>query len=81
MTDTTSRTHQTSVTTGARAYGGSAHGHRWTVPSAAPPDQVVLGDSTCYRLVHAPDTHRPALDHLGNYLYMPVRHGFAPGRP
>jgi hypothetical protein len=81
VTQTTSRSRQTSVTAGARAYGGPAHGHRWAVPAADPPDRVVLGAATCYRLVHGPRTHLPARDHLGNYLYMPVRHGFAPGRP
>ena len=91
MADTSVLIHDSLLTAGARAYGGPAHGRRWTVPNAAaPPDTVVLeneaasggeGMITPYVLVHHPRSHRPARDHLGNYLYMPVRYGFAPKLP
>jgi hypothetical protein len=91
MADTSVLIHDSLLTSGARAYGGPAHGRWWALPSAAaPPDKVVLGDeaslddegtATAYVLVHHPRSHRPARDHLGNYLYMPVRYGFAPKLP
>ena len=89
MADTSVLIHDSLLTAGARAYGGPAHGRWWAVPSAAaPPDTVVLEDdaapgdaATPYVLVHHPRSHRPARDHLGNYLYMPVRYGFAPKLP
>lgn len=64
----------------ARAYCGPAHGQSWPpVPTAGPPPMVELsagGRRVRYRLVHHPRTRAPATDHLGNYLYMPVRYGF-----
>lgn len=63
-----------------RAYCGPAHGHSWIVDDAeTPPRTVDLGEGrhrVRYRLVHHPRTHRPARDQMGNYVYMPVRHGF-----
>jgi hypothetical protein len=60
----------------ARAYCGPAHGHSWDL-RGAPPRLVSLrvgGDVWSYRLVHNPDTGRPALDHMDNYLYVPGRY-------
>ncbi len=60
----------------ARAYCGPAHGQSWDL-SGAPPRLVSLrvGDDVwSYRLVHNPDTGRPALDHMDNYLYVPGRY-------
>ena len=59
----------------ARAYGGAAHGAQWTVDPVDPPAWVELpiGSSSClYRLVRHPPTGRPARDHLGNLLYVPL---------
>jgi hypothetical protein len=58
-----------------RAYGGPAHGYGWRLEDdVAPPSTVRLAtdQSVTYRLIHDPRTHQPALDHRGNYLYMPV---------
>jgi hypothetical protein len=58
-----------------RAYGGPAHGYGWRLEDdVAPPSTVrlVTDQSVTYRLIHDPLTHQPALDHRGNYLYMPV---------
>lgn len=61
----------------ARAYCGPAHGRTWLrAGPEAWPACVVLGSPAGpqeYRLVHDPRSHRPARDHLGNTLYMPVR--------
>lgn len=59
-----------------RAYCGPAHGHRWALHARVPPQSVELGDDRTrvrYQLVHHPRTRKPARDHLGNYLYMPLR--------
>jgi hypothetical protein len=58
-----------------RAYGGPAHGYGWGLEDViAPPPTVrlVAGLSVTYRLIHHPRSHQPALDHRGDYLYMPV---------
>lgn len=63
------------VTPEARAYGGSAHGQQWPVRGHEPPAWVELpvGASSCfYRVARQPRTGRPARDHLGNYLYVPI---------
>jgi hypothetical protein len=60
---------------GCRAYGGPAHGCFWVIGAgAAPPAAVDVGGESdvVYRLIGHPNTGAPALDHLGNYLYMPV---------
>lgn len=60
---------------GCRAYGGPAHGRCWMVATdTAPPLAVYLGPDSdvVYRLIGRPGTRAPALDHLGNYLYMPL---------
>jgi hypothetical protein len=60
----------------AKAYCGPAHGLTWQRqgPTSWPP-RIVLASRAGpqeYRLVHDPRAHRPARDHLGNTLYMPV---------
>ncbi|TCM42753.1 hypothetical protein EV648_110294 [Kribbella sp. VKM Ac-2568] len=60
---------------GCRAYGGPAHGCFWVIGAgAAPPAAVDVGgeSNVVYRLIGHPRTGAPAMDHLGNYLYMPV---------
>lgn len=61
----------------ARAYCGSAHGRSWDLDPQAPPParvRVRLGTQVLhYRLVRDPRRNRPARDHLGHYLYMPLR--------
>jgi len=61
----------------ARAYCGPAHGRSWPLVSQGPPPRLVdveLGDEVVrYRLVHHPRTRRPVRDHLGTFVYMPVR--------
>lgn len=61
----------------AKAYCGAAHGACWSLDEAQEvPPLVTLNvgdDRLAYRLVHHPRTHRPVRDHLGNYLYLPVR--------
>lgn len=71
MTVASQRTH---VVHTCRAYGGPAHGFIWAAEAdAPPPDAVDIDDSNLvYRLIRRPGTGTPALDHLGNYLYMPV---------
>ena len=62
-------------TAAARAYCGPAHGQQWPVGQEGPPAWVELpgGSSPClYRLVRHPRTGRPARDHRGNYLYVPI---------
>lgn len=61
----------------AKAYCGPAHGHAWSLEDPAScPDRVVL---TCgsgqhdYQLVRDPRARRPARDHLGSVVYMPLR--------
>jgi hypothetical protein len=59
----------------ARAYCGPAHGMQWTVAGQEPPAWVELPwgtSSVLYRLVRRPRSHRPARDHLGYYLYVPL---------
>jgi hypothetical protein len=68
-------TAQVATMHGCRAYGGPAHGCFWVIGAgAAPPAAVdVEGESNVvYRLIGHPRSGAPALDHLGNYLYMPV---------
>ena len=64
----------------ARAYCGPAHGHTWLLESGSPwPRRITLVSQDGphgYRLIHDLRAHRPARDHLGNTLYMPV----IPGR-
>ena len=62
-------------TAAARAYCGPAHGQEWPIGPEGPPAWVELpcGRSSCvYRLVRHPRTGRPARDHRGNYLYVPI---------
>ena len=62
-------------TAAARAYCGPAHGQQWPIGPEGPPAWVELpgGSSSCpYRLVRHPRTGRPARDHRGNYLYVPI---------
>jgi hypothetical protein len=75
-------------TAAARAYCGPAHGQQWPIGREGPPARVELpgGSSMCpYRLVRHPRTGRPARDHRGNYLYVPIVVDGAPddraGRP
>lgn len=59
----------------ARAYCGPAHGQEWTVSAGEPAAWVELptGASSClYRLVRDGRTRRPARDHLGFLLYVPI---------
>jgi len=60
----------------ARAYGGSAHRLCWFVLAEQDaPSEIDLGldgQAELYRLVHHPRTGRPARDHLGNLVYMPL---------
>lgn len=68
----------------ARACCGPAHGRTWLrEDTAAWPTRVVLASRAGpqeYRLVLARRTHRPARDHLGTTLYVPVsRIGDRPG--
>lgn len=60
----------------ARAYCGPAHGHAWPVDVQGPLLSVVwLGDPTDptpYRLIMSRRPGRPARDHLGNYVYLPM---------
>lgn len=62
----------------ARAYSGAAHRLCWFLPSEeeAPlaVDLGTDGPTQRYRLVHHPRTRRPARDHLGNLVYMPIHH-------
>jgi hypothetical protein len=57
----------------ARADCGPAHGRSWTLNrDTTPPETVeltVCGQQFHYRLVHSPQTRRPARDHLSNYLW------------
>lgn len=62
----------------ARAHCGPAHGHPWTVdPDAGPAPVAVLPTrdeaTSPYRLIAHPRSLRPACDHQGRYLYLPVR--------
>lgn len=63
----------------ARAYCGPAHGHTWLLEGGSSwPPRIMLGSRDGpheYRLVHDLRSHRPARDHLGNTLYMPVLPG------
>jgi hypothetical protein len=48
---------------------------QWTVTEAEPPACVELPcgtSSVLYRLVRRPHSNRPARDHLGYYVYVPV---------
>ena len=60
----------------ARAYCGPAHGHTWLLESGSswPPRIMLVSQDGPheYRLIHDLRAHRPARDHLGNTLYMPV---------
>lgn len=63
----------------AQAYCGPAHGQLWLVdpqdgPSADMRFSVDDGEPVCYQLILDPLTRRPARDHQGRYLYMPVRY-------
>ncbi len=62
-----------------RAYGGPAHGQMRAIPvGSAPPAAMDFGTGdVVYRLIGRPGSGEPALDHLGNYLYMPVLPGAA----
>ncbi len=66
----------------AKAYCGPAHGQSWVIDDVhSLPEQLDLefdGAVHVYRLVHDPRAGRPARDHSGNYLYMPVSYGGAP---
>lgn len=67
--------HHRPATREAQAYCGAAHGQQWPVTEATPPAWVELptGATTAlYRLVRNPRTARPARDHLGRYLYVPM---------
>jgi len=70
------------ITRYAKAYCGPAHGQSWSFDAEQPPpERVDLGAADevhSYRLVHDPRQHRPARDHHGNYLYMPIVYGPAP---
>lgn len=58
-----------------RAYCGPAHGQSWTIEAGATPPAAVkmsADPQVVYRLIYRLDNGQPALDHLGNYLYMPV---------
>lgn len=60
---------------GARAYCGELHGRSWSVPAHSPPLVVWLAHedtTTPYRLVLYPRSDRPARDHRGNYVYVPL---------
>lgn len=65
-----------------RAYCGPAHGHCWDLDPYRPPPWTVdlpgTDQPAVYRLVHAPGSQRPARDHLGNYLYVPMQHDLDP---
>lgn len=60
----------------ARAYCGPAHHRCWTLPPSTDPpalvDLPVPDGSVRYRLVRHPRSGRPARDHCGNFLYVPV---------
>ena len=61
----------------ARAWCGPAHGMLWQLTPGAPPvgaiDLVTVADGAwTYRLVVHPLTHRPARDHQGRFVYLPV---------
>ena len=63
----------------ARAYRGPAHGMQWTVTGPEPSACVELPwgtSSVLYRLVPRPHSDRPARDHLGYYLYVPLTGGW-----
>ena len=48
---------------------------QWTVTTPEPPAWVELPWGTAsvlYRLVRRPHSNRPARDHLGHYLYVPL---------
>jgi hypothetical protein len=83
MSSTSTMTAITAALTGtavrAKAYCGPAHGQDWTIIGGHTiPERVVLdatGGVHCYQLVHDPRLRRPARDHHGNFLYMPVRSG------
>jgi hypothetical protein len=63
----------------AQAYCGPAHGQQWLMdPQDGPSAEMLFslddGERICYRLILDPLTRRPARDHRGRYLYMPVRY-------
>ena len=63
------------VSSEARAHSGPAHGMQWTVTDTEPTAWVELpwgASSVLYRLVRRPHSDRPARDHLGYYLYVPL---------
>ncbi|CAB4904070.1 MAG: hypothetical protein F2825_02240 [Actinobacteria bacterium] len=61
----------------ARAWCGPGHGQEWTSPPGEVPADVVelataADGNWSYRLVLHPVTQRPARDHHGRLVYLPV---------